>query len=148
MISLFDVPAEGGAEEVVMTTLAAVRTDVEGLYDPDIVKVVVGGRGNGLYFSRAPVPYSDALASAAVTGVEVEWLQHIGMYAYRRTFLARLATLPPTALEKRERLEQLRVLENGYTIRVGVTENRHLGVDTEEDYRQFVAEYRASIREK
>jgi 3-deoxy-manno-octulosonate cytidylyltransferase (CMP-KDO synthetase) len=72
---------------------------------------------------------------------EVEWFQHIGIYAYRREFLLRLSKLPPTPLEERERLEQLRVLENGYTIRAGITPHEHLGIDTEEEYRRFVREY-------
>ncbi len=148
LIGLFDPPESRGDEEVVMTTLAAARSDIEGFLDPNIVKVVIGSRGNALYFSRCPVPHSDLEAEAAVGGGAVEWLQHIGIYAYRREFLVHLARLPPTALEKRERLEQLRALENGYTLQVGITENRHLGVDTEEDYRQFVAAYRLSLQEK
>lgn len=140
LIRLFD-PEKSG-DTVVMTTLATARTDTAGFRDPNIVKVVVGTRGNALYFSRSPVPHSDAFSEADVSGGEVEWLQHIGIYAYRRDFLLRLAQLPPTKLERRERLEQLRVLEHGYTLQVGLTENRHLGVDTEEEYRQFVEEYR------
>ena len=143
LVSLFDSEAADG-DEVVMSTLAAARTDVEGFRDPNIVKVVTGTRGNALYFSRSPVPHSDDLSSAG----GVEWLQHIGIYAYRRKFLLYLAKLPPTRLEKRERLEQLRVLENGYTLQVGMTENRHLGVDTEEEYRQFVGEYREGLTGK
>ncbi len=144
LVSLFDSGAADG-DEVVMTTLATARTDVDGFRDPNIVKVVIGARGNALYFSRSPVPHSDALSRA---GDGVEWLQHIGIYAYRRSFLLRLSKLPPTELEKRERLEQLRLLENGYTLQVGMTENRHIGVDTEEEYRQFVGEYREGLSGK
>ncbi len=144
LVSLFDSGAADG-DEVVMTTLATARTDVEGFRDPNIVKVVIGARGNALYFSRSPVPHSDALSRA---GDGVDWLQHIGIYAYRRSFLLRLSKLPPTELEKRERLEQLRVLENGCTLQVGMTENRHIGVDTEEEYRQFVGEYREGLSGK
>ena len=72
----------------------------------------------------------------------MEWLQHIGIYAYRREFLLRLAQLPPTRLEKRERLEQLRVLDHGYKLRVGLTHHEHLGVDTPQEYKQFVERYR------
>ncbi len=144
LVSLFDSEAADG-DEVVMTTLATARTDVEGFRDPNIVKVVIGTRGNALYFSLSPVPHSDALSRS---GGGVEWLQHIGIYAYRRSFLLRLSKLPPTELEKRERLEQLRALENGYTLQVGMTENRHIGVDTEEEYRQFVGEYREGLSGK
>jgi len=120
---------------VSMTTLAASRRDPEGFADPNIVKAVVAEDGHALYFSRSPVPY------AAPGAREVEWLQHIGVYGYRREFLLRLSRLPPTALEKRERLEQLRALENGFRIRVGITPHRHLGIDTEEEYRRFAGEY-------
>ena len=78
----------------------------------------------------------------------VEWLQHVGIYAYRREFLLRLASLSPTPLERRERLEQLRVLENGYSIRVGLTAHRHLGIDTEEEYRRFVEESARALGQK
>jgi 3-deoxy-manno-octulosonate cytidylyltransferase (CMP-KDO synthetase) len=121
---------------VVMTTLAARRTDAEGFADPNIVKAIVARNGNALYFTRAPAPYVGP-------GQPVEWLQHIGVYAFRRDFLLGLSRLDPTPLEKRERLEQLRVLEHGYTLRVGVSPHRHVGIDTEEEYRAFVAEYRA-----
>lgn len=140
---------EGGDERVVMTTLVAKRSDPEGFHDPNIVKAVVGKDGNALYFSRSPVPYHGtpgvSPAREKPSG-EVEWLQHIGIYAYRRQFLLRLSSFPPTLLEKRERLEQLRVLENGYTIRVGVTPHAHLGIDTEEEYRRFVEEYLRGLR--
>ena len=64
---------------------------------------------------------------------------HIGLYAYRRDFLLRLAALPRTPLEKLENLEQLRVLENGYQIAVGVVDEPTVGIDTPEDYRAFVS---------
>lgn len=144
LLTLLDLFSPGS--QVVLTTLAARRQDREGFLDPNIVKAVVAPSGNALYFSRAPVPHPPAAAAAvvatgAIEGKEpVEWLQHIGIYAYRRSFLLELAQLPPTPLERRERLEQLRVLENGHTIRVGITPHRHVGIDTEAEYRAFVAE--------
>jgi len=126
---------------VVMTTLAARRTDAAGFADPNIVKAVVAQNGNALYFTRAPLPYLGP-------GQPVEWLQHIGVYAFRRDFLLGLSKLEPTPLEKRERLEQLRVLEHGHTLRVGISPHRHLGIDTEAEYRAFVEEYRASQTER
>jgi 3-deoxy-manno-octulosonate cytidylyltransferase (CMP-KDO synthetase) len=123
---------DGGAS-CEMATLAARREDPEGFQDPNIVKVVIGAGGNALYFSRAPVPH------ARGGEAPLEWHQHIGIYAYRRDTLLRLSALPATALEKRERLEQLRALENGCAIRVGLTAHPHLGIDTEEEYRRFVA---------
>jgi 3-deoxy-manno-octulosonate cytidylyltransferase (CMP-KDO synthetase) len=118
-----------------LATLAARRTDPEGFRDPNIVKVVIGSGGNALYFSREPVPHARA-------GDSIEWHQHIGVYAYRRDVLLALSALPPTALERRERLEQLRALENGWRMDVGFTAHRHLGIDTEEEYRRFVEEHR------
>jgi 3-deoxy-manno-octulosonate cytidylyltransferase (CMP-KDO synthetase) len=70
------------------------------------------------------------------------FLQHLGLYAYRRDFLLRLAALPPEPLEQLEKLEQLRVLALGHAIKVGVVEQTGLGVDTYDDYRRFVAAYR------
>ena len=143
------VPALG---DVVMTTLVSPRSDLDGFLDPNIVKAVVARSGDALYFSRSPVPHDAAVASrlllAGKAGAgdsppvgRVEWYQHIGIYGYRRPFLLQLAGLPQSPLEKRERLEQLRVLESGYRIRVGVTRGRHLGIDTEEEYAGFVREY-------
>ena len=117
-----------------LATLAARRTDPEGFRDPNIVKVVIGTGGNALYFSREPVPHPRA-------GEPLEWHQHIGVYAYRRDVLLALSALPPTTLERRERLEQLRALENGWRMDVGLTAHRHLGIDTEEEYRRFVEEH-------
>jgi 3-deoxy-manno-octulosonate cytidylyltransferase (CMP-KDO synthetase) len=145
LMSLFREPAAvspARPREVVMSTLVVERSDREGFGDPNIVKAVVGKDGYALYFSRSPVPFHEAAAGAG--GASLSWFQHIGIYAYRREFLLQLATLPPTALEKRERLEQLRVLENGYVIRVGRSEHAHLGIDTPEEYRTFVEEFRRS----
>lgn len=129
---------EGRAPRADMTTLCVERRDAEGFRDPNIVKVVFGRDGRALYFSRSPVPYADPAAPA---GRGAPWYQHVGIYGYRREALLEIARLEPTALEKRERLEQLRALEGGFAIRVGVTTARHAGIDTEEQYRAFVAEY-------
>jgi 3-deoxy-manno-octulosonate cytidylyltransferase (CMP-KDO synthetase) len=123
-------------DDVVMTTLAVRRSDPEGFRDPNIVKVVVGESGNALYFSRAPVPSTPAEPA--------EWFHHLGMYGYHREFLLDYSKMPATAVEQRERLEQLRALENGFKIRVGLSPHRHLGIDTAEEYRAFVAEYLAA----
>jgi 3-deoxy-manno-octulosonate cytidylyltransferase (CMP-KDO synthetase) len=70
--------------------------------------------------------------------------QHIGLYAYRREFLLRLAEMPPSRLENVERLEQLRVLEAGYEILVGVIDEPTIGIDTPSDYQAFVQRFRAA----
>jgi 3-deoxy-manno-octulosonate cytidylyltransferase (CMP-KDO synthetase) len=124
---------EGDTE---MATLAAPVTDVETLLDPNAVKLVRAGNGNALYFSRAPIPWPrDAFARdrSSMPG-QGEWLRHIGIYGYRAGFLQRFAALPPGRLEQTESLEQLRVLEAGYRIAVGITpEPFPPGVDTPED---------------
>lgn len=138
LLGLFDVSAPGaeGPGETVMATLGVVRTDADGFNDPNIVKAVMSVDGRALYFSRAAVPQ----ASPEEARAGVEWLQHIGVYAYTREFLLRFAALEPTVLERRERLEQLRALEHGYTIRIGKARGEHLGIDTQEEYTRFVEE--------
>lgn len=111
-------------------TLGQLIDDEAELDDPNVVKVVRDQRGNALYFSRSLIPY------ARVAGEkEAHPLKHIGLYGYTKKCLQRFAALDPTPLEKTERLEQLRALENGIPIRVVVTESRSRGiaVDTPED---------------
>ncbi len=103
----------------------------EDLQDPAVVKVVVDLAGNALYFSRSLVPYPRQALPQPV-------YEHVGLYVYRREFLQKLARLPPTPLEKIESLEQLRVLEHGFRLRVVETKCRDhafsgFSVDTEQD---------------
>ncbi|MFN7133837.1 MAG: 3-deoxy-manno-octulosonate cytidylyltransferase [Myxococcales bacterium] len=93
--------------------------------NPNVVKVVCALSGDALYFSRARVPFP--------RGSPAQAFAHVGVYAYRRDFLAEVAALPTTPLEQAESLEQLRVLEHGHRIRVVPTGWRGLGVDTPED---------------
>ncbi len=122
-----------------MATLAAPVTDVETLFDPNAVKLVRATNGDALYFSRAPIPWPrDAFARDRSrmpdAPAHAQWLRHIGIYGYRAGFLQRFAALPPGRLEQIESLEQLRVLEAGYRIKVGLTpEPFPPGVDTPED---------------
>lgn len=99
--------------------------------DPNRVKVVVDARGRAIYFSRAQIPYPRDGASAG-------HLLHLGVYAYRRAFLLEFAAWPPGRLEQIEKLEQLRVLENGAGMLVEVVARGAPGVDTPEDYAAFV----------
>jgi 3-deoxy-manno-octulosonate cytidylyltransferase (CMP-KDO synthetase) len=119
-----------------MATLATPLDGVEELFDPACVKVVTARDGHALYFSRAPLPWPrDAFAaSRSRLPAEVPFLRHIGIYAYRAGFLRHFAELPRTPLEQAESLEQLRALEHGYRIAVGLSpEPFPGGVDTAED---------------
>ncbi|HWP99206.1 MAG TPA: 3-deoxy-manno-octulosonate cytidylyltransferase [Vicinamibacterales bacterium] len=109
----------------ISTLRCRIRDEAE-LRSPHVTKVVVDGAGNALYFSRAPIPY------AREGGVAGAW-KHIGIYVYRRERLLALARLPPTPLERAERLEQLRALEHGVRIRVVETTSETIGVDTPDD---------------
>lgn len=120
-----------------MATLATPIHEQEMFLDPACVKVVVSANRRALYFSRAPIPH------ARESQGEPFGLLHLGVYAYRREFLLRLAALPPSRLEQTERLEQLRVLEAGFPILVAEVEEHGVGIDTPEDYRRFVARWRA-----
>ncbi len=97
------------------------------LENPACVKVVTAPNGDALYFSRSRIPHPRNANTGVVT------MQHVGLYAYRNHFLQTYATLPQTPLEQTEGLEQLRVLENGYRIRLATTDKAPVGVDTLED---------------
>jgi len=118
-----------------MTTLCRRLTDVEEFLNPNVVKAVVGQDGFALYFSRSPVPYDRSAPAGPGRHVAVpsRAFKHIGLYAYRRATVLRLAALPPTALEETEMLEQLRALEHGIRIKVVQTELDSIGVDTDAD---------------
>ena len=124
--------------ECVMATLASPFGPNENPSDPNIVKVVIDSAGCAMYFSRALIPHCRDRPDPAKP------LKHVGMYVYRRDFLLKYATLPPAPLEQAERLEQLRVLEHGYEIAVAVTNVRFHGIDTPEQYEEFVQRYRES----
>jgi 3-deoxy-manno-octulosonate cytidylyltransferase (CMP-KDO synthetase) len=124
-----------------MATLAAPLASADQWRNPNCVKVVCDAAGQALYFSRSPIPFVRD-GQPDFDARPPRFLQHLGLYAYRRDFLLRLATLPPAPLEQLEKLEQLRVLALGHTVRVGVVEHAGRGVDTYDDYRRFVAAFR------
>ncbi len=113
-------------ERASIGTLARAAEDPADIENPNVVKVVLDGEGFALYFSRSPIPYRRQGAEATV-------LQHVGIYSYRKDALQRLAETEPSELERSEGLEQLRALEHGMRIKVGLTEFRTIGVDTPED---------------
>jgi len=131
-----------GRPEAVMATLATPIRTRQALEDPACVKVVLDENGRALYFSRSVIPFPREWDDSLLTAEPPLFYQHIGLYAYRREFLLRLAQMPPSPLEKTERLEQLRVLESGQQILVGRIDEPSIGIDTPEDYRRFVERYR------
>ncbi len=140
----------------VMSTLATPIRSRRQLEDPACVKVVFACHcleqaapachcveqavpvRRALYFSRSVIPHPRQWDDAWLLGDPPRFYQHVGLYAYRREFLLKLASMPPSPLEQIERLEQLRVLEAGYPILVGVIDEPTFGIDTPEDYRTFV----------
>ena len=115
---------------------AAARIHAPGDYEnPNVVKVVVNAAGRALYFSRRTIPYVRDAASGSVAGqlAAFPFLKHIGIYGYRRETLLRLVKYPVSALEKAERLEQLRALEHGIQIAVVQVNYESVGVDVAED---------------
>ncbi len=125
-----------------MATLCTPITSREQLDEPSCVKVVCGANGQALYFSRCPIPFVRDRDPSELFASDSPWRLHLGIYAYRRDFLLRLTTLPPSRLEQLEKLEQLRVLELGETILVGEVAHRSVGIDTPDDYARFVARQR------
>jgi len=120
----------------VMATLRRRVTDFTDLGNPSVVKLVTDAAGYALYFTRSAVPFV-----RPGQPVPTYW-RHLGLYAYRREFLATLSALTPTPLEQAEGLEQLRALEHGFRISTAETQADTIGVDTPEDLervRQLVA---------
>ena len=119
-------------QAIEIATLAKPFEHNDDIFDPNKVKVVFSAKNTALYFSRNPIPYC--------RGVEHDgWLartpyyKHVGMYAYRPQILKEITSIPQGILEQAESLEQLRWLENGYTIAVSITDHESIGIDTPED---------------
>jgi len=128
-------------------TLAKKTSDIEEIFSPDIVKVVMDNEGFAMYFSRSPIPYyrNEFLELQAKelrthnmqhTTHNIYCYKHIGVYAYKKDVLLQFSKLSPTRLEKIEKLEQLRALENGIKIKVKETEFETIGVDTPNDLKR------------
>lgn len=109
-----------------VATLAVRRDDAEDYQNPNVVKVVCDFKGNALYFSRAPIPH-------AREGGRVSYLKHLGIYGYQKKFLLDYVSWPAGVLESLEKLEQLRILEQGFSIRVIETPHDSWSVDTAQD---------------
>jgi 3-deoxy-manno-octulosonate cytidylyltransferase (CMP-KDO synthetase) len=138
---------QDGLRHYGMATLAAPFNNAEQITDPNIVKVIVTqyARRNthdislrAIYFSRSVIPYDRRHAGI---GPKSNYLRHIGIYAYRKEFLLKITKLPQTPLEKIEKLEQLRTIENGFGILVGRVKHTCDGIDTPQQYAEFVKRY-------
>jgi len=116
---------------VEMLTLAVRMSDRATFENPNAVKVVCDAAGDALYFSRSPIPFFQGQQNRSFS-----FLKHLGVYGYRRNFLLQFVAWGPGVLEQHEKLEQLRVLERGRSIRVIETEYDFISVDTEEDLRE------------
>jgi 3-deoxy-manno-octulosonate cytidylyltransferase (CMP-KDO synthetase) len=121
---------------LVMATLCHRIKNAAEIHDPNVVKVVFDRNGFALYFSRSPVPY-ERMGSDDKLQI-IDYYKHIGIYAYAKDFLFTFKSLPQSRLEKTEKLEQLRVLENGYKIKVIETKFDTIGIDTPEDLEKAV----------
>ena len=111
----------------VMSTACIRRSDPREFANPNVVKLTKDRFGYALYFSRAPIPHNR-------DGGPTDFFKHLGIYGYRRGFLLQFAALSPSLLEQREKLEQLRAIDNGFKIKVVETVHDSIGVDTEEDF--------------
>ena len=130
-----------------MATLVTPFKRVVDFYNPNQVKVVLRGDGRALYFSRSRMPFSREFGLT----IDDAWVQanpcykHLGLYAYHAELLEKFAKLPVGRYEQIEKLEQLRVLENGYDIACAVTDDPSAGVDTAEDAAKFAAMVESSM---
>ncbi len=126
--------------EAPVGTLVKRITEVDDLNNPNIPKVVVDKDFYALYFSRSMIPFFRDERDQRQWLTKSNYYQHIGLYIYRRDFLLQLVKLPPSSLERVEQLEQLRVLENGYKIKVALTETDSIGVDVPADIDRVIAQ--------
>lgn len=126
VISLFQT------KEVMIGTLVKPITDACDLDNPNVVKVIVNKNGKVLVFSRSPIPYQRSTPLPEWTARHT-YYKHIGLYGFRTSVLQKITALPPSPLETAESLEQLRWLENGCDIHVGVTDKDTIAIDTPED---------------
>ena len=126
LMQLFDAP------ETQIGTLGKLFESLEAVENPNSPKIVVDERGFALYFSRSVIPFIRGIERNEWFG-QYPFLKHLGVYAYRREVLSEVTRLPQSSLEKAESLEQLRWLQNGYRIRVGLTDVETVGIDTPED---------------
>ncbi len=131
IISLF---ADGETE---IASLASRIREKGDLFDPNVVKIVMDPKGRALYFSRQTIPFVRDFEPEAWLD-ENTFYKHIGIYAYKSSILKKINSLEATSLEKTEKLEQLRWLENNLVIRLGITDYKGVGIDTPEDITKLI----------
>ena len=127
--------------EAPMATLAAEFESAKQVSNPNIVKVISDTNGKAIYFSRSVIPYDRQAAGVGPAG---QYLRHLGIYAYRKDFLLKFTNLPQSRLEQIEKLEQLRAIENGYSILVTKVKHTCDGIDTPQQYTEFVKRYKSA----
>ncbi len=128
-------------KSVNVATLVKRIENIKELNSPDVVKVVFDYNNYAMYFSRAVIPFLRDAASREIAIEKTEFYKHIGLYVFSRELLLKFTSMNPTDLEKTEKLEQLRLLENGYKIKVVVTDIESIGVDTQKDLKRARAYY-------
>jgi 3-deoxy-manno-octulosonate cytidylyltransferase (CMP-KDO synthetase) len=122
---------------ILMSTVVIPLSDRKEWLDPNVVKAVLGPKGDVLYFSRAPIPYPrDGSTGLAAGSGMPKAFKHMGLYGYRPAWLQLMATLKPTPLELTEKLEQLRAMENGVIIRAAIRKVESIAVDVPSDVRK------------
>lgn len=133
--------AEGLKADVAISTLAIPFTEAEDFANPNQVKVVRDFAGCALYFSRSPIPFSRETAGEVDASrlLQSPCYRHLGLYAYRAEFLRAFSKLKPGLHEQVEKLEQLRAMEHGFRIYVGITDQATVGIDSPEDIEAFEA---------
>ena len=131
-------------DQVSMASAMSKIENIKDLQDPNVVKVVVDTQNNAIYFSRAPIPFPRDHQEIIRSNEELKkhnFFRHIGIYGYRKDFLAKYIEMDQTNLEKLEKLEQLRVIENGFKIKMIEAATSLTGIDTLEDYEEALKKY-------
>ena len=131
-------------DQVSMASAMSKIENIKDLQDPNVVKVVVDTQNNAIYFSRAPIPFPRDHQEIIRSNEELKkhnFFRHIGIYGYQKDFLAKYIKMDQTNLEKLEKLEQLRVIENGFKIKMIEAASSLIGIDTQEDYEEALKKY-------
>jgi 3-deoxy-manno-octulosonate cytidylyltransferase (CMP-KDO synthetase) len=131
-------------DQVSMASAMSKIENIKDLQDPNVVKVVVDTQNNAIYFSRAPIPFPRDHQEIIQLNEQLKkhnFFRHIGIYGYQKDFLAKYIKMDQTNLEKLEKLEQLRVIENGFKIKMIEAASSLIGIDTQEDYEEALKKY-------